>query len=286
MIAVRRILSLWIIGILLNIGSLAAQEQKTVADTMNGAATVFYVRGDRIVRHDYLLGVGHLNVLDTYLSPLEYTGVNLSLTHRSERKTRCHNGRITRMNFYTAHISRPSSQADNRHEWDADLLGAVGWHYNFCPLPDFRLAVGGMAEFGGGFTYNTKGGNNPAQGRLFADVALSLLAEYDFDVKGKSWSVCGQLDVPLLGAAFTPRYGQSYYEIFALGHTDNNVCFTHIAKAPSLRFLGMVRIPLGRATITAGYMADIRQSDMVGLKRHSWGNSLVVGYTRRVMLIK
>ena len=41
-----------------------------------------------ITEHTWLFGFGKANVLDTYLSPLEYTGPALSLTHRSDRTAR------------------------------------------------------------------------------------------------------------------------------------------------------------------------------------------------------
>ncbi len=240
----------------------------------------------RTITYDWLYGVGCANVLDTYLSPLEYTGPDFSLTRRSQRLTRQGNGRISRMTLFSGHVAKLQSPRENRDEWDADILTALGWHFNWQPAQSWRLALGGLGEIGGGFTYNTKGGNNPAQGRLFADAALSAIAEYTRMVGGKPLTIGSQIDIPLIGAAFTPHYGQSYYEIFSLSHTDRNVRLTHPFNSPSMRWLTTVRFPLFGATLTAGYLADIRQSCMAGLKRHSWRHHLVIGYVRKVHLLK
>ena len=84
---------------------------------------------------------------------------------------------------------------------------------------------------------------------------------------------------------FTPNYGQSYYEIFSLGHTDRNVVPTTPFSAPSLRFLSTVSIPLRRACITLGYKADIRQSSVNRLERHAWNHTFVIGYSRLVQFL-
>ncbi len=240
----------------------------------------------RIVTYDWLYGAGYANVLDTYLSPLEYTGTDFSLTRRSQRPTRRSEGRISRTTLVSAHLACLNSPRDNRDEWDADILAAIGWHVNYKPSKNWRLAMGGLGEMGGGFTYNTKGGNNPAQGRLFADVALSVIAEHSLQIGKQTLTASTQLDIPLIGAAFTPHYGQSYYEIFALSHTDRNVRLTHPFNSPSARWLTTVSFPLFGATLTAGYMADIRQSDIAGLKRHSWRHHFVVGYVRKIQILK
>ncbi len=240
----------------------------------------------RIITYDRLYGLGYANVLDTYLSPLEYTGLDFSLTRRTQRLTRRSKGRISRMTLFSAHLTKLQSPRDNRNEWDADALASLGWHFNWQPARGWRLALGGLGEVGGGFTYNTKGGNNPAQGRLFADAALSAVAEYTLQIGKSPLTIGTQADIPLIGAAFTPHYGQSYYEIFSLSHTDRNVRLTHPFNSPSMRWLTTVRFPLFGATLTAGYLADIRQSCMAGLKRHSWRHHLVIGYVRKVHLLK
>ena len=63
-----------------------------------------------ITEHTWLIGLGKANVLDTYLSPLEYTGPALSLTHRSDRTARWGKGKVSTMALFSvqAEIGRAS----------------------------------------------------------------------------------------------------------------------------------------------------------------------------------
>lgn len=240
----------------------------------------------RISTHDWLFSVGHLNVLSTYLSPLEYTGPSFGLTHRSERLARWGRGHVTVQARFSANGGYVSSPTDDNHFYDGHLSAAVAFHRNWHPSSSWRLAAGGQAELGGGITYSLNGGNNPAEGRITTQLAASALAEYTFRVHNRQWGVLSQIDVPVLGLAFTPTYGQSYYELFYLGHTDRNIRLTQPFNAPSLRWTTLCRIPLWGATLSLGYEADIRQSHLGGLKYHAWNNSFMIGYTRRIKLLR
>lgn len=235
--------------------------------------------------HLWLYGVGHTNVLDTYLSPLEYTGPSLAFIHRTERRARWGGGKVTVQGLYSADMAVLSSPTDDADEWDGNFSAAFGWHYNWRPVPSLRLAAGAMLEGALGFTYNLRNGNNPAQGRLGMQLMASSIAEYAFRIRRQRFSSRLQVDFPLMGGMFSPNYGQSYYEIFSLGHYDHNVCLTHPFNAPSAHMLLTLQVPLGRrAMISAGYDCNIRQSHVNHLKHHHWSHRFVIGYVRRLSI--
>lgn len=236
--------------------------------------------------HLWLWGAGHANVLDTYLTPLEYTGPDLNIVHRTERCARWGGGRVTTIGLYTGHIAYLHSPTHNGKEWDGELSAAGTWMYNWQPHPHWRLAAGGTMELSGGFTYNTRTMNNPAQGRLGFSIAAAGLGEYRFTMFKRYALLRMQADVQLAGVQFSPQYGQSYYEIFSLGHTNGIIHLTTPANCPTARLLTSVTLPIGRARISLGYLADIRQSQLGGLKRHAWRHTLLIGYTRHLSLVR
>lgn len=240
----------------------------------------------RTVERMWLWGAGKANVLDTYLSPLEYTGPELSLLHRAERKARWGKGRVTAFGIYTGHAAYLASPTDDGKEWDAEITAAGGWLYNWRPGSRWRIAAGGSAELSTGFTYNTRGSNNPAQGRLGLSIAASALAEYTFPLFGGTAAARIQADAPLAGVQFAPEYGQSYYEIFSLGHHSGVVHFTHPANAPTARLLATLEMKVAGGRLVTGYLADVRQSRLSDLKRHAWRNCFMIGYVRTLAIVR
>lgn len=227
-------------------------------------------------------GVGRANVLDTYLSPLTYKGTDFTLNHHTERLAHWGRGHVTVQALYAGHFAYAKSPTDDGKYLDGELTLAGGWHYNWHPTQHWRWAVGGLMEASGGFTYNTRNGNNPAQGRLGTALLASVLGEYKFRfLKQQAW-VHWQIDAQMLGMQFAPEYGQSYYEIFSLGHTNGIIHFTHPGNCPSVRTHLNVVLPIKRSRISLGYQADVRQSQLGGLKRHAWRNTFMVGFVRKL----
>ena len=235
----------------------------------------------RVSRHTWLFGAGTVNLLDTYLSPLEYTGPNLTLLHRRERPVKWGGGKLTALTQTHGHVAYAKSPTDDGKEWDGELSVASGW---LCRIPlssRWRLSAGALGELTSGFTYNTRGSNNPAQGRLGLSLLASAVAEGEFRLWKKTCLARFQADAHVAGLQFAPEYGQSYYEIFSLGHTSGIVHPTWTGNCPTARLEATVSFPTGRNRWTFGYVADIRQSSLGGLKRHAWRHNLVVGYAFR-----
>lgn len=250
------------------------------------ASTTAGVDSLSATRHTQLFGIGHTHLLDTYLSPVAYTGPVIYIQHDTERLARWGGGAVTVQGHFSGHMALPRSQADDDKAMDGGAEGTAIWHWNTYLPCRTRLAIGGMAEMGVGFSYLMRGGNNPAQGRLYADVGLSALCEQPFRIgKRHGWATL-QVDLPLMGAMFSPNYGQSYYEIFSLGHYDHNVCLTHPFNAPSGRCKATITIPFCGAYVSLGYGANIRQSDVNRLKQHSWNHSFLIGFVRNLRLLR
>lgn len=246
----------------------------------------FAGRPQNATEHQWMWGAGRANVLDTYLSPLEYKGLDLAVQHRTERAAHWGGGRVTVLSMYGGHAAYMKSPTDDGKEWDAELTAAGGLLYNWQPAKHWRFGVGGTVEGSGGFTYNTRGSNNPAQGRLGISLNATGLAEYRFTLWHRTATARVMADVQMAGVQFAPEYGQSYYEIFSLGHTDGIIHFTHPGNCPTGRLQATLTLPVSGAKLTLGYLADVRQSKLGGLKRHAWRNNFMIGYTRHLRLVR
>lgn len=238
------------------------------------------------LKQTYLLGMGLNHVYDSYLSPLDYKGSALGFTRIGERTLERAQGRWSQLTFFDFYASHLTNSSQTATTWDGELQLNYGQHYHCVALPTLNLAVGGLLGAHVGGTYNTRNGNNPGQMRAALDLSASAVATRQFSLWKKRWTWRTQCDIPLMGVFFSPHYGQSYYEIFTLGHTDDNVLLSHPFNAPSLRLMTSLSIPFGRNSVTFGYKADIRQSTAHHLDRHAWQHSLLIGFTTTLQIPK
>ena len=138
--------------------------------------------GDSIRTHSFVLGIGSSHQLDTYLSPLNYTGYQVSFVRETLRMTRLANRRVSFQTLWQGTFSQTSNISGTA----TDLGGHIGydalWHYNWTPVQGLRLMAGGAIGADAGVLYNSRGGNNPAQGRVNIDLSASVMAIYKFQL--------------------------------------------------------------------------------------------------------
>lgn len=231
-----------------------------------------------------LVGVGHAGILDTYLSPEHYGGLEL---HFMSKVDRVYEGAHWWRQF-THHGSFATAKYrdDNGRELYGQYRFQYAWLRNLIRWENFILAVGPRAEGDIGFLYNTRNGNNPAQATFHLDVAPMVYAELHFPLWQRPFALTYEVAVPALGLMFTPQYGQSYYEIFSRGNYDHNIQPIYPGNAPSMEQQLMLRFDLGRTTFTIGYLGDYRQYKVNSLKYHHYTHALMVGVVRRFELLK
>ena len=248
-----------------------------------------------------MIGAGATNILDTYLSPEKYRGLDLRLlshTRREKDSTQWinqfqHEGNI--------------AYADNRSGNGGEMAGGYTfrysllrkWHTTLWRHP-LQLLAGGTAAANAGFVYNTRNGNNPANARLSLHIEPTVGLDYPIGharrIGGLSFSPYNsdrypavlhyEVSVPLIGLMFSPNYGQSYYEIFSRGNYDHNCVPTTTGSTPSLRQMLTIDFRLARTTWRVGYLGTIEQSRVNGLKTHTYTHSLMIGIVKRFRTIK
>ena len=241
--------------------------------------------GDSIRSHAFAVGIGSSHQLDTYLSPQNYSGLQINMVRETIRMTRMAQHRISFQSIWQGAFSHTRNASQSATDCGGRISYDALWHYNWTPARNLRLMAGGGAGADAGFLYNSRGGNNPAQARLGADISASIMAIYKFKCLGLPVNIRYQANLPLLGFMFSPQFGQSYYEI-GEGHMNNNICFTHPFNAFSLWQQITADIPLGKKfVLRAGYLCDIKQSHINHIKMHDRSHSFMIGFVRHFRLI-
>ena len=243
---------------------------------------------ERIVVKSTLLGAGSINNLDTYLSGYEYTGMGLYMQHENFRDARTGSYRWKFQTMFNGTLGYTT--LGNNGQITAMAAYSWGGYHPFTVSNRLKLLAGAQIQLEGGALYVPSNGNNPVAAKLRTAVAASGMAIYSFPVMKNDWTARLQLDIPLAGVMFAPEFGQSYYEIFGLGHTDGIVAFTHPFNCPSWRQMLTLDIPLWwrhhSSTIRIAYTGDIYQSDINGIRCHIYCHAFSIGFVKTIFKIK
>lgn len=240
----------------------------------------------RHVTRATLYGVGYTNVFDTYLSPQEYKGVEMRIVRESSRMTHLMQGNVMRQTLFQAYAGYTHNRVDNNNTFSSLANWNYALHYLFHLSPRLTLTVGAAADLNGGFVYNLRNGNNPAQARAYVSLDATAMALYKTRIGQLPLTLRYQLMLPLAGIQFMPEYGQSYYEIFSLGHASGVVRFTSLHNQPSVRQLLSADLPVGKATLRLAYLADLQQGKLNHIKWHTYSHCLLIGVVKSFYLLK
>lgn len=260
--------------------TLSVEVHDSIAMLLQGGREGFDPYEEAPVTRRKMLAIGHTLILDTYLSPEQYRGTSLSFLshtvyHKSGTPFSCeisHRGEVAK--------AAPRSQDGN--ELSGMYTFNYGWHYHWRLLEGrLRIKAGGLLDAQIGFLYNTRNSNNPAQAKVALHIMPSVTASYSFIFHGRHYLLRYEVATPLAGLMFSPRYGQSYYEIFNKGNYDRNIVPTTFIATPSLRQMLTFDIPLGKSTFTVGYLGDYRQAAVNALKQHTYTHAFLLGYVKR-----
>lgn len=245
------------------------------------------IRTERIVVRSSQFGISLQNNLDTYLSNYKYTGGGLHFSHESFRDAHTGSYRWKYQILFNSRI------AYNLQKGNIQISGIAGcsWsgYHPFNVGKRLKLLAGAQIQLEGGALYNLSNSNNPVSAKLRTALAASGMAIYHFPVLGNDWVARYQLDIPLIGAMFTPEFGQSYYEM-SIGHLGRIVSFTYPLNNPSWRHMLSLDIPLQvkrhSTTLRLSYVADLYQSDINHIRCHMYHHAITFGFVRTFFKVK
>jgi hypothetical protein len=224
------------------------------------------------VNNATLIGIGNIELYDTYLSPLKYKGTSFRLLNERMKQSRRFNHRFVSQQLIELELALAENPAGNAMEYWLMLGYNWGGHFNLLKTDKFRLSAGGLWNVSAGVLYNERNGNNPASARIYSNINLSAIAFYKLRNATFRW----QIDTPVAGVLFSPNFGQSYYEI-SLGNTVGTANFASFHNQRALRNYVTVDFPLGNFSFRLGYLGAYRQTKVHGLQTHTYSNNFTIG---------
>ncbi|WP_462337616.1 DUF3316 domain-containing protein [Phocaeicola barnesiae] len=240
----------------------------------------------RYILRSTLFGAGFNNVLETYLTPLEYKGPELRFMHEGMRMTRLMDGKVSGQHLLQVMASKTRNPARNGEMYTGMVSWSYALHYQFALRENLKLLAGPYIDLNGGVVYNRRNSNNPAQAKAYGNIGASGMLIYKFHLGNYPMTVRYQANLPLLGAMFSPEFGESYYELFVLKNGGQHVKFTSVHNQPSLQQLVTLDFPVSRAILRVGYLCDIRQAKVNHLKGHLYSHDFLIGFVRNLYLFR
>lgn len=214
----------------------------------------------RPVTNAFSYRMGQGRVRNTYLAPLLYTGTDYSLEF--ERWRLQHN--LEWVNWQMADLSFATGEDKGLHSsnWSGRIRYRYGVLHRWQEASSaWSYYVGPMLGTDVGFDYNLKmgGANNPATARITANVGAVGLLSYRFQQpRLQGLKVSLETQFPLLGAAFMPEFGSSYYETFYLRNTSHYVHFTSLHNQQDLDLRLVADVPMSLIPWFSGFDSVVR----------------------------
>ena len=232
-----------------------------------------------LVYQSSMIGYGKSSVYDTYLSPIEYKGEDIGLYHEQMKMTGLMKDKVSAQHLFNINFSWGDNKTGTATNYSGFFDYAYGLHYKFEPVDRLQLFAGSQANGLLGFIYNTRNGNNPATGKAHANLNLSGIASYHFQVKSQPVFLRYQLSIPVMGAFFSPEFGQSYYEI-SLGNHDQLAHFASFHNYLSMRNMVSIEVPVKRFTFRLSYQNWVYETRINKLETRVNRNSVYIGLSK------
>lgn len=225
----------------------------------------------RPVSSTWAFEVGAAQLADTYLTPLKYNGLHLGIGYQRAQAMRFCPEKWTNALRFRMLFDRARNHAGNSVMYSAGIN--VGWSmlYGWRLPHGISLRVGGAADADLGALLLARNSNNPAQARASVTIGPEVSAYWS----RKVWGVGLTMRSPLIGAFFSPDYGELYYEI-SLG---NHKKLVHCAWPGSFRRLTadlFVDVRPAATAVRIGYRADWLSFSANGLTGRSLTHSAVI----------
>ncbi len=230
----------------------------------------------RPVMSAYMLEAGASHLADTYLSPLKLSGWHVGFSYERMQAMKFSPEKwVMQMRLrLIADNAKTQRKTTQLWYWGLDFSWAMMHRWR---LPyNITLGAGGAAMLDAGCVYNPRNGNNPASAKASITLGGSGYAAWNTTLFGIPMTLRYQAMVPLIGAFFSPDYGELYYEIYLGNHSG----LAHCAWPGNFRRLDNLLtadIHFGSTSLRIGYSGSILSTKVNHIVSHIFTHAAVVG---------
>lgn len=222
--------------------------------------------------------VGSASILDTYLTPIRYHGVNTRLAYEGLRAMAFSPDRWIMQGVAAVEYANVQNPAGNHtmHSLMIDAKWGMMHRWNDVFTPRLTLHLGGSPQLRGGVIYNAYNSNNPVSAKIRLSLNLTAMASYHINVGRMPVTLRYQATLPTIGAFFSLDYGEAFYELY-VGNTQGIVNVGWWGNRFDMENLLTADLHLGNSVLRLGYRNLIETSWVHNLNTQIFTHGFVIG---------
>ena len=233
---------------------------------------------ERPVNSAFTFDLGSASILDTYLTPIKYTGLNVRAGYERMQAMKFSPERwVSQMDMGVEYQNVKNIPRNHvMHSLMAEYQWGMMHRWHIDCVQGLQLMAGGGARFRGGVIYNSGNSNNPVSAKIHLSANVQGMVVYNMRVGRLPVTFRYEATLPVIGVFFSPEYGQSFYEIY-LGDRSGIVHCGWWGNRFDMRNLLTVDLHFGRTSLRLGYRGQIETSFVNNLNYRFFTHSAVVG---------
>lgn len=222
--------------------------------------------------------VGSASILDTYLTPIRYHGVNTRLAYEGLRAMAFSPDRWIMQGVAAVEYANVQNPAGNHtmHSLMIDAKWGMMHRWSDVFTPRLTLHLGGSPQLRGGVIYNAYNSNNPVSAKIRLSLNLTAMASYHINVGRMPVTLRYQATLPTIGAFFSLDYGEAFYELY-VGNTKGIVNVGWWGNRFDMENLLTADLHLGNSVLRIGYRNLIETSWVHNLNTQIFTHGFVIG---------
>lgn len=233
----------------------------------------------RPVTTSWTVSAGSSHLADTYLSPLKYNGwsTTIGFNRLQVLPWKDANSWISRLDI-KGNLDRALNPAGNATMWGAEFHAAWGAMKRWKLSDRIFIGAGPSLRVEAGCLYSIRNSNNPASAKCAVTVDAIGFISWSHSIGKFAFTLSYQPSMPVIGAFFSPRYDELYYEIYLGNHSGLIHCAWWGTRF-KLDNLVALDIHLGKASLRLGYDNSVMTSRVNNLTTRMIYHRAVIGYT-------
>ncbi len=224
----------------------------------------------------YMFNIGGAKLVNTYLTPIKYSGVDFGFAYERMQAMKFNPERWVMRLEASIDMNKTENPVRNADMWR--LVGDVSWGMTYrWRLPyGITVAAGGSSGLDLGCMYNPRNGNNPVAVEAAWTVNASGYATWQTKVWNLPVTLKYQTAIPVAGVFFSPDYGELFYEIY-LGNHNGLAHFAWWGSYFRMDNLLTADIHFGATALRIGFRNDILSTKVNNIVTRAVTYSAVIG---------